>query len=145
MPDMTAPIDPREDQTRIPQQVTPGDLAAPVDAPRRRRWWVVAVAAVVVLAAGGGIAYAVMPGEDAAAADRCQQAISDKLKAPSTAEFGDPTVTVEEGNFATYYDVTGEVDAENGFGAMVRGDYRCKVTREQDGSWLVNSATFDQR
>ncbi|MEU6204606.1 hypothetical protein ABZ814_13575 [Micromonospora musae] len=146
---MTTPIDPRDDQARIPQQAAPPSQPAtePDASPpaRSRRWWWIAAAVVVVLAAGGGVAYAVMPGDEDKAVEQCQQAISDQLKAPSTAEYGEPAVTSEDGNFGTYYEVTGVVDAENGFGATVRGDYRCKVNRESDGTWLVPEATFTQR
>ncbi|MEV1331111.1 hypothetical protein AB0J20_16215 [Micromonospora costi] len=149
---MTAPIDPRDGQANIPQQPAPAQTqpaeptpaAGPPQRPARRWPWVVAAAAVVLVVAGGA-AWALMPGDEGEAVDRCQAAVSDKLKSPSTAEYGDVTVTSEDGNFGTYYVVTGEVDAQNGFGATVRGEYRCKVNRESDGNWLVVESSFTQR
>ncbi|PWR08559.1 hypothetical protein DKT68_15190 [Micromonospora acroterricola] len=148
---MTLPIDPRDDQARIPQQPTPTQpqpTEPDTTPPRRasRRWPWIAAAVLVGLVAVGGLAYALMPSDEDEAVERCQAAISGQLKSPATAEYADDvTVSGEEGNFGTYYEVTGQVDAENGFGALVRGDYRCKVQREQDGSWTVTESSFDQR
>lgn len=52
----------------------------------------------------------------------CEDAIRDRLKAPSTAEF--------ESNYSGSGPVivTGTVDAENSFGAMVRNTFQCTVT-----------------
>ncbi|MGW3608920.1 hypothetical protein ACWD6N_03375 [Micromonospora sp. NPDC005163] len=151
---MTHPTDPRAEQPGIPQQAggapsgfitTEAPAATP---PRReaRRWPWMAAAALVVLLAAGGVAYALMPTDEDEAVDRCQTAISGQLKSPSTAKYADGvTVTGEDGNFGTYYEVSGEVDAQNGFGALVRGDYRCKVQRESGGGWLVTESSFNQR
>ena len=149
VPGMTLPLDPRDDQARIPQQ-PPADrswieMEGPeqrAEAKRRRRWWIPAVV-VGVLAAGGGTAYALIPTDEDRAVDRCQQSVTAKLKSPSTASYGEKTtVVVERGDFATYYKVFGTVDAQNAFGATIRGVYRCEVNRERDGSWLVTSTTL---
>lgn len=137
--------DPRDDQARIPQQ-PPADrswieMEGPEQraaAPRRRRWWIAPVV-VGVLAAAGGTAYAAIPNDEDRAVDRCQQSVTAKLRSPSTASYGKTTVVSEDGNFATYYKVFGTVDAQNGFGATIRGVYRCEVNRENDGGWLVRS------
>jgi hypothetical protein len=52
----------------------------------------------------------------------CEERISSQLKAPATAEF-DSTVTGGGGQ----YTVTGTVDSENSFGAMLRSNYECSV------------------
>ncbi|MBM0277797.1 hypothetical protein [Micromonospora tarensis] len=147
---MTLPLDPRDDQAHIPQQATPAQRTdEPAPAPSRptaRRWLWIAAAVLVVLAIAGGTAYALMPSDEDNAVEQCQTAVSAKLKSPATAKYADDvTVASEDGNFGSYYEVTGEVDAENGFGALVRGDYRCKVNLEKDGSWLVTESSFDQR
>jgi len=54
--------------------------------------------------------------------------IRDTLKCPSTAKFGPCTI---KDNVATGY-----VDAENGFGAMIRAKYTCML-REENGEYRV--------
>ena len=52
----------------------------------------------------------------------CEDRISSQLKAPANAEF-DSSVTGGGGQ----YTVTGTVDSENSFGAMLRSNYECSV------------------
>lgn len=52
---------------------------------------------------------------------QCEDAIKDRLKAPTTAEF-DSTATG-----SGTWTVTGTVDAENSFGAKIRSSYQCSV------------------
>ncbi len=50
----------------------------------------------------------------------CQDVVKKNLKAPSTASF--PDVPSVSGNI-----ITGEVDAENGFGAHLRASFQCTI------------------
>lgn len=52
----------------------------------------------------------------------CERAIEQILKSPSTAEFS------SQASGSGPYDVTGTVDSENGFGAMLRSSFGCTVT-----------------
>lgn len=52
---------------------------------------------------------------------QCEARIEKLLKAPSTAEFD----SVSEGSGT--WTVTGTVDSQNSFGAMIRNDYECTV------------------
>ena len=52
---------------------------------------------------------------------QCEAAIEERLKAPATAEF--QSTAVGSGTWT----VTGVVDSENSFGAMVRASYQCSV------------------
>ncbi|MEV0644160.1 hypothetical protein AB0I28_02740 [Phytomonospora sp. NPDC050363] len=64
----------------------------------------------------------------------CEEFVADRLKAPSTADFsGASTVAVG----ASTYKVTGAVDAENGFGAMIRVQYVCQVRYDGDDLWTA--------
>ncbi len=54
----------------------------------------------------------------------CERAVTGQLKAPSTAEFSGTTAT----GSGTAFNVTGSVDAQNGFGAMIRNSFECSVT-----------------
>lgn len=76
----------------------------------------------------------------------CRAAVLDELRAPGTARFvadAEDVVTGAGGaagvELAARYDVTGEVDAENGFGALLRVDYACAVYRDPRGAWSVVS------
>lgn len=57
---------------------------------------------------------------------QCEDAVKNRLKSPSTAEF-DLTAT----GSGTWI-VTGTVDAENSFGAMTRSNVQCTVIVEGD-------------
>jgi len=68
---------------------------------------------------------------DAALKDACHNAVKDRLKSPGTAQFG--------GEFlreATTPELVGWVDAQNGFGALVRSDWVCAGTKTDVG-WSV--------
>jgi hypothetical protein len=65
---------------------------------------------------------------------KAQTCVENNLKAPSTADFGFPDEEmVSQLNDSTYY-VTGFVDAQNSFGAMLRSNYECRVTYLPDGT-----------
>ncbi|KQY41865.1 hypothetical protein [Cellulomonas sp. Root137] len=65
---------------------------------------------------------------------QCQDWVRDKLKAPSTAEFSETRST---GGPASWT-ISGAVDAENGFGAMLRSSWTCNI--ELDGDMWRGSA-----
>lgn len=57
----------------------------------------------------------------------CEDQIRDQLKAPSTAKFDS-----DSSDESSPFTVTGSVDAENSFGAMIRSDFQCTVTISGD-------------
>ena len=57
----------------------------------------------------------------------CEDQIRDQLKAPSTAEFAS-----DSSSTSNPFVVTGSVDSENSFGAMLRADFQCTVTISGD-------------
>jgi hypothetical protein len=80
----------------------------------------------------------------------CRQFMTSRLLAPSTAAF--PSSNFTESNVKAIdelrYEVVGEVDAENFFGARLRGRYTCLVEKEQPGFedrwWTLISLISDQ-
>ena len=72
-------------------------------------------------------------------ADACQGFVKDKLKAPTTAEFGKSKTTINQND--GLHRVTGEVFSENSFGAKVRTYYVCEVQSTEDG-WFPVSVEF---
>ena len=66
----------------------------------------------------------------------CEDFVEERLKAPSTAEFTDGTTT---GTAAEGWTVTGSVDSENSFGAMIRNDWSCEVRYDEAAeTWRGN-------
>lgn len=96
----------------------------------------IAVAVTAVLLFGGGGEPA--PDLAAGATKACtQEYVPDRLTSPATAEWSDIEVD-QDGD--TYYRVTGSVDSENAFGAMVRSTWDCYVARDGDGWRAVEVA-----
>jgi hypothetical protein len=63
----------------------------------------------------------------------CQDFVMDRLKAPSTAEFD-----TDVSGVGPEYTVTGTVDSENSFGAMLRSQFTCTV-RGDGTTWHLVS------
>lgn len=64
--------------------------------------------------------FGINPHDDADSIASAHTSVPDYLKSPSTAHFVNDDVVTKEGDG---YMVTGSVDSENSFGAMVRVDY----------------------
>lgn len=62
--------------------------------------------------------------------------IPDRLKAPATAKFSDVHVATQGG----LYLVTGAVDSQNSFGALIRSTFVCAV-RSSGADWVLDSAS----
>lgn len=75
------------------------------------------------------------PPDPWSAAERvCKNHVLDRLKSPSTAEFGEVDVSTS----GPPYTVRGVVDAQNSFGATLRNSFSCTVTRGSSGWELVS-------
>lgn len=109
------------------------------DTEKEPGWWsrlkawqqlvVVSVGGLVALAAIAvvmEVLWSVNPGggpSERGARDVCEQFVERRLKAPATAEFSESTVMQGGGEWV----VEGDVDSENGFGALIRSEYSCTV------------------
>jgi hypothetical protein len=114
-------------------------------APRRRihpAVWAV-LGAVVALLAAGGVYLSTRPGgikrdsKRDQAVHLCEDSIRQKLRSPATAQFSGETYS-SGGNS---YTVAGNVDAQNGFGAMLRDTWECTLV-DSGGSLSVALATL---
>jgi hypothetical protein len=85
--------------------------------------------AVIFSAQGGDEPY--NPDNSFEARSQCEDLVRESLKAPSTADFGELNASRTGGEWI----VTGTVDAENSFGAMLRSDFQCTV-KVEDGRVL---------
>lgn len=97
-------------------------------AANRRTWGCFGIFIVVIVLIGGCTVWVTLTRDDSddynnrfTAIRQCEELVKQQLKAPSTAEFnssasGDGTWTV-----------VGTVDAQNGFGAMIRSEFGCTV------------------
>ena len=70
---------------------------------------------------------------------QCEDFIADRLKSPASAEYD--LTAVESGG---KLEVTGTVDSQNGFGAMVRSDVRCVIRFSGDTAHL-DDISLEQR
>jgi hypothetical protein len=106
--------------------------------------WLIAL--VIVVGVGGCSAWVANRGSSPPsetgkrldAGRTCENFVKDRLKAPSTADFGDRDVSGSAGT----YTVTSTVDADNSFGAKLRSNYTCQVHESADGkNWVLDSLT----
>ena len=66
----------------------------------------------------------------------CEQFVSDRLKAPSTADFSGYSETTITGSGLGPWKVSGYVDSQNSFGAKLRSRYSCVFTYEGETAHL---------
>lgn len=121
------------------------DAATPGWRGRARSAWLglaVGKRAAVVLAVVVGVPALVYlvhdPNGGGGAARECRAYVEDRLEAPASAEFGDVYDSKDDQG---RWQITGHVDSQNGFSAMVRNTYTCTVTRE-NGYWQLVSLDF---
>jgi hypothetical protein len=69
----------------------------------------------------------------------CEQFVKERLKAPATADFSDTEATSNGGESRT---VSGSVDSENGFGALIRNTYSCTVHHTTGDNWRLDDMQF---
>lgn len=76
------------------------------------------------------------------AATFCEtEGVRQRLKAPSTARFVTEEQRISTTQALGIVRIVGAVDAQNGFGAMIRNRYACEVTRS-GSSWTLNKAAL---
>lgn len=95
---------------------------------------VVLVAVLFVAGAMAGDDSEDTDGDNYGAQDVCEQFVEDRLKAPATADFSGEKATHLGGG---RWRVTGDVDAENSFGAQLRMTYVCEVQFTGGGDWTL--------
>lgn len=105
-----------------------------------KRWAGVIVALVVGFAifATTRVGHEATPEEERGDAQRaCQETfVPARLKAPATADYSAVSATGGSGR----YTVTGSVDSQNSFGALVRSSFTCSVHLSGD-QWILDSAS----
>lgn len=65
---------------------------------------------------------------------QCERWVKEKLKSPSTAKFSEEVRTARGSSAWT---ITGQVDSQNSFGAMVRSGWSCTIELDED-TWRGN-------
>ena len=113
-----------------PAVVQPVYVQPPVKAKKKSHLWVflllalflVCVAIVIIAAVQGSNGGSNDINTTGMAQVTCEQAVTNGLKAPSTAKFGGEAAIQ---NSPTDFSVTGYVDAQNSFGAMIRTYWTC--------------------
>ena len=107
--------------------------------PLTRRQAVVAV--LIAVGIGASLLWSALDKDPEQAAESvCEDYVTDRLKAPASAEF--PGADRVVSSTADEWTVVASVDSENGFGAMIRTDYVCTV-RDISGKWDLVSLDVD--
>ena len=116
----------------------------PAEPSKTKRPWgcIVPIVSVLVIGVSCGVVGAQGAGDDGVSdysvQKQCQRWVDEKLKAPDTAKYSQQLVVANGENSWT---VTGAVDAENSFGASIRGSWQCAIRLEGD-TWK-GRATLD--
>lgn len=85
-------------------------------------------------------------GQESTAFVMCQTPVENQLRAPSSAKFpystapGASALHLGEG----VYRVRGFVDAQNGFGAMLRTSWTCEIAENADQTWSLRNLEIDK-
>jgi len=78
-------------------------------------------------------------GQETTAFVMCQRPVTQRLRSPSSAKF--PTITTPGARSVHAgggrYIVDGFVDAQNGFGAMLRSKWECEIKENADKTWSL--------
>lgn len=72
----------------------------------------------------------------------CEEFVKERLASPSSAEFSEQDHAERAGS--TWL-VTGVVDSENKFGAMLRADYACTMRYLGDDEWQGRKVSVTER
>lgn len=80
---------------------------------------------------------------DFMAYDACKDAVSQQLKAPSTADFQSETDVAYDESGGGEISIAGYVDAENGFGAKLRVQFICTENVDKQGNATNVSAELE--
>ncbi len=103
-----------------------------------------AIATLVLLLAASSLGFAEQPGigattqnaaDEKAAIELCHAAVRAVLKTPSVAQFPNDRLSYQG---AGMYSVSGSVDSQNSFGAMLRMEYGCGAV-----GGMIDSLTVD--
>lgn len=100
---------------------------------------VIALAVLIVVVGAVRLIGMVLEDREGDARKACEGYVRDSLKSPSSAEFSEAEAE-ERGEYG--FTVSGAVDSENGFGAMIRNQYECKVNSIGD-DWLLIDLDFE--
>lgn len=117
----------------------PDSTSPPAKKPSGCLWSFLGIAAFVIVVGLGFSSCGGSDSDDAPSAYearmQCERWVKDKLKAPATAEFSG---AVETSTGTNSWTITGNVDAENGFGAQVRSVWSCDIRLDGD-TWRGTS------
>jgi len=75
----------------------------------------------------------------------CERAVRNSLRAPATASFSGVGATDVRDAGVNGWIVDGWVDSQNGFGAMLRSNYRCSLMPVGSTAWLLKDVSVTPR
>lgn len=105
----------------------------------------IALGALVTVLNSGSLSPAPMPHDDAIGAYvMCEQFVTQRLKAPSTAKFAGYTGSTVTKTGAQSYQVVSYVDAQNSFGAQLRITFTCLTTNYDGDNWRLDKLSTSE-
>lgn len=128
----TDPAEPAEPAAGAPATRVPAKLG-----PVGNTIVVVIVIAIVAFCAfgnHGGDSKDKQSAKNADATSACEKFVKDDLKSPASAQFSGEDVSHD----GSIYTVTGDVDSDNSFGALIRNSFTCTI-RDDDTVWTLVS------
>jgi hypothetical protein len=133
-----------------PQPLAPP--ATETEPPKKRptRLIVAAVAAGVVVLAAAIIAVVFAsakpggsdPKDPKSAIPACREQVKSKMKAPATTKFPGGETVVNDG---TQFEIDGAYDSQNGFGALMRGSYKCLLFHDNAGNIQIANLSVSEQ
>jgi len=94
---------------------------------------------VLVLAATVGLLAGCGSSAESRAIAACHESVESQLKSPSSAQWPSDGEHTAFETSRGHWSVDGWVDAENSYGASLRMDWYCEVSRDDAGDWTVDS------
>lgn len=74
----------------------------------------------------------------------CRSFITDRLKSPGSARFSDSSETERTSKSDGGFLITGWVDSQNSFGALLRSHYSCSIMPSANDQWKLINLTFQK-
>lgn len=119
----------------VSRPTPPPPAAPPAKPPAWPKALFAVLAVLVVLGVAALVFIALRPADSnrttnnsSAQISACREKVKQSLKAPATAQFSQEAVSRQP--TGSFWEVNGVVDAQNGFGALIRNRYKCTVTGE---------------
>lgn len=105
--------------------------------------WLLAAIGVVLVTTVVASPWSDDVGDEGTALVMCEDFVRERLRAPSTAEFGPSHEARVQPTADDRWFVRSHVDAQNGFGAMIRSEWSCDARYVGEDEWRLSAEILD--